>query len=313
MIFTPSHAQECSNLYLGTRIARLARASAMPVEHTWWEAGVRCSLFSGGSIRFGSNPGWPASMRRLTRCSKAAPSARDAVRKHRDFADCAAYAAGAGTMDDSSGPTEAGLGVGRHRELRGLEGVEGASSTLHEQRAIRQPDLFMHSTWSLRDDYHSQHRGSSTGSAVHDMRRAEAARELSEAAMLAPFDDGTRLWRAFELGQPGPAIDCTAALRADAVHRAAVTSSLGHGRRSPRCVALPHYSLLARATLASTQPQPLFCTFSNHVLHGYGERTAWASFTTSPTNALLYALFLHAKAGPTPPAPDAVRAKLDPV
>ena len=67
--------------------------------------------------------------------------------------------------------------------------------------------------------------------------KAEAARELREAAILAPlvpFDDGTRLWRAFELGQPGAAIDCTAALRAGAVHRAAVTSSLGHGRRSPR-------------------------------------------------------------------------------
>ena len=46
----------------GTRVARLARASAMPVEHTWWEAGVRCSLFSGGSIRFGSNAGWQASL-----------------------------------------------------------------------------------------------------------------------------------------------------------------------------------------------------------------------------------------------------------
>jgi len=95
----------------------------------------------------------------------------------------------------------------------------------------------MHSTRSLRDDYHSRHLGPSMGSAVHGMRRAEAARELREAAILAPlvpFDDGTRLWRAFELGQPGAAIDCTAALRAGAVHRAAVTSSLGHGRRSPR-------------------------------------------------------------------------------
>ena len=129
------------------------------------------------------------------------------MRRHRDFAACAAYATGADTMDDSSGPTEAGLGVGHHRELRGLEGILEASSTLllHEQRAVRQPDLFMHSTWSLRDDYHSRHRGPSMGSAVHGMRRAEAARELSEAAILAPlapFDDGTRLWRAFELGQP---------------------------------------------------------------------------------------------------------------
>ena len=210
----------------------------MPVEHTWWEAGVRCSLFSSRSIRFGSNAGWPASMRRLTQCSKHAPSARCCAQAQRLCRLCC-FAAGADTMDDSSGPTEAGLGVGHHRELRGLEGILEASSTLllHEQRAVRQPDLFMHSTWSLRDDYHSRHLGPSMGSAVHGMRRAEAARELREAAILAPlvpFDDGTRLWRAFELGQPGAAIDCTAALRAGAVHRAAVTSSLGHGRRSPR-------------------------------------------------------------------------------
>ena len=84
------------------------------------------------------------------------------------------FAAGADTMDDSSGPTEAGLGVGHHRELRGLEGILEASSTLllHEQRAVRQPDLFMHSTWSLRDDYHSRHRGPSMGSAVPGMRKS---------------------------------------------------------------------------------------------------------------------------------------------
>ena len=176
-------------------------------------------------------------------------------------------------MDDSSGPTEAGLGVGHHRELRGLEGILEASSTLllHEQRAVRQPDLFMHSTLSLRDDYHSRHLGPSMGSAVHGMRRAEAARELREAAILAPlvpFDDGTRLWRAFELGQPGAAIDCTAALRAGAVHRAAVTSSLGHGRRSPRCVALPMHRC-SRAPRSLGHNARLFCTFSDHALHGY--------------------------------------------
>ena len=81
---------------------------------------------------------------------------------------------------------------------------------LHEQRAVRQPDLFMHSTWSLRDDYHSRHRGSSTGS--HDMRRAEAARELSEAAMAGARAARCRhRRRAFELGQPGAADRAAAA------------------------------------------------------------------------------------------------------
>ena len=78
----------------------------------------------------------------------------------------------------------------------------------------------------------------------------------------------TRLWRAFELGQPGAAIDCTAALRAGAVHRAAVTSSLGHGRRSPRCVALPMHRC-SRAPRSLGHNARLFCTFSDHALHGY--------------------------------------------
>ena len=153
------------------------------------------------------------------------------------------------------------------------------------------------------------------GSAVPGMRKSrgrKGAQRGGYSGTARSFDDGTRLWRAFELGQPGAAIDCTAALRAGAVHRAAVTSSLGHGRRSLRCVALSMHRC-SRAPRSLVHNARLFCTFSNHVLHGYRERTAWASFTTSPTNALLYALFLHAKAGPTPPAPDAVRAKLDPV
>ena len=140
-------------------------------------------------------------------------------------------------VDNSSSPIHAGLGVGR-RELRGLEGLD-AGSALQQQRAVKQPEFFLHSTSSDRDDYHSRHRGSSTGGNVRYMHRAEAARRLHEAAMVAPLApyDGKRLWRAFELGQPGAAIDYTAALRADAVHRAAVTSSLEPARRSPRCAA----------------------------------------------------------------------------
>ena len=165
-------------------------------------------------------------------------------------------------MDDSSGPTEAGLGVGHHRELRGLEGILEASSTLllHEQRAVRQPDLFMHSTWSLRDDYHSRHLGPSMGSAVHGMRRAEAARELREAAILAPlvpFDDGTRLWRAFELGQP----ERRSTARPHCA-RVQSTVRLSLARSGMAAAALevrgaPNAPLLARATLAWAQRPPI--------------------------------------------------------
>ena len=208
-------------------------------------------------------------MRRLTQCSKHAPSARCCAQAQRLCRLCC-FAAGADTMDDSSGPTEAGLGVGHHRELRGLEGILEASSTLllHEQRAVRQPDLFMHSTWSLRDDYHSRHRGPSMGSAVPGMRKSrgrKGAQRGGYSGTARSFDDGTRLWRAFELGQPGAAIDCTAALRAGAVHRAAVTSSLGHGRRSPRgawrsqCTAARARHARLRTTPAYFAPSVITC------------------------------------------------------
>ena len=170
------------------------------------------------------------------------------------------------------GPTEAGLGVGHHRELRGLERILEASSTLllHEQRAVRQPDLFMHSTRSLRDDYHSRHLGQAwvapcTACGEQRPQGSSGRRLFWHRSFLSMT---TRLWRAFELGQPGAAIDCTAALRAGAVHRAAVTSSLGHGRRSPRCVALPMHRC-SRAPRSLGHNARLFCTFSDHALHGY--------------------------------------------
>ena len=49
------------------------------------------------------------------------------------------------------------------------------------------------------------------------------------------------------------------------------------------------------------------------MLYGYQERTGYASFSTSPTSVLLYALFLHAKGGPTPAVPADMRARLSAV
>ena len=51
---------------------------------------------------------------------------------------------------------------------------------------------------------------------------------------------------------------------------------------------------------------------SDHVLHGYARRSRWVSTSSTKTSALLYALWLHAKAGPTPRAPPRVRARLSP-
>ena len=50
--------------------------------------------------------------------------------------------------------------------------------------------------------------------------------------------------------------------------------------------------------------------YSAHVLHGYGRRSCWVSTASTRMSALLYALWLHAKAGPTPHAPAHVSAKL---
>ena len=207
--------------------------------HTWYEAGVRCSLYKDGLIRFGHNAGWPRSKHRVTRCSKDSSRARAAVRRHRDFIGLAAYAAGDETVHDAPDQIGASRRAGPHRELRSLSGVEVSAAL--EPRPLTRPELFIHSPSSARDDHASRHRGSSTGSALHDKRRAQEARELREAARRAPRAPfgGSRLYRAFELAQPGQRIDDPDALREDAAHRAAATCSLADGSRNPTCAALP--------------------------------------------------------------------------
>ena len=73
-------------------------------------------------------------------------------------------------------------------------------------------------------------------------------------------------------------------------------------------------------TLRSLPPPPapsLKCIYpvgySDHVLHGYSRRSPWVSTSTSRESALLYAIWLHAKAGPAPRAPPHVHAKLSQV
>ena len=211
--------------------------SAMSAPHTWYEDGVRCSLYRSGLIRFGHNAGWHESMHRVTKCSKGVPIASEAVRRHRDFSALAAHASGRATVHDTSGQTEARRSAGPHRELRSLNG--GEVSAALEQRALTPPKLFIHSASSARNDYAARHRDSSTGSAVHDKHKAQEESERREAARRAPRApfDGSRLYRAFELAQPGESIDDPDALREDAAHRAAATCSLADGSRNPTCAA----------------------------------------------------------------------------
>jgi len=68
-------------------------------------------------------------------------------------------------------------------------------------------------------------------------------------------------------------------------------------RSTPNAASLP----CARPMRACLHPH------SDHVLHGYRERTGFASFSTNPTDALLYALFEHAKTGPAPPPSSGAR------
>ena len=107
---------------------------------------------------------------------------------------------------------------------------------------------------------------------IHDIRgqawvapcpacgKAEAAKELREAAILAPlvpFDDGTRLWRAFELGQP----ERRSTARPHCA-RVQSTVRLSLARSGMAVAALevrgaPNAPLLARATLAWAQRPPI--------------------------------------------------------
>ena len=71
-------------------------------------------------------------------------------------------------------------GVGQ-RELRGLQRAE-TSAPQQEQRKSVQPDHFMHSQSSVRDDYKSWNLGSRNG-AVRDVSYAAATQRLEEMGL----------------------------------------------------------------------------------------------------------------------------------
>ena len=119
--------------------------------------------------------------------------------------------------------------------------------------------------------------------ATHAQVQAPTPPQTRVQAAAPPRADGI-LWRTFERPQPGRAIDSVDALRGGAKPGAVVTEA---------------------PTAALGDP-------IDQVLHGYGRRTQWASYTLSPTCALLYAMWQHAKTGPTPEAPAKVRSKLRP-
>ena len=79
---------------------------------------------------------------------------------------------------DVAQPSNAGAG---QRELRGLQGAE-VSAPQQEQRTSVQPDLFMHSQSSVRDDYKSWNLGSRNG-AVRDVSYAAATQRLEEMGL----------------------------------------------------------------------------------------------------------------------------------
>ena len=104
-------------------------------------------------------------------------SAVEAVQTHKGFAKCVAYVASAQPMDVAQ-PRNAGAG---QRELRGLQGAE-MSAPQQEQRTSVQPDLFMHSESSVRDDYKSWNLRSRNG-AVRNVSYAAATQRLAEMGL----------------------------------------------------------------------------------------------------------------------------------
>jgi len=149
-------------------------------DETWTEPeGVVCRLYNSGLVKFGVNLGWPKDMVRSTKRTLA-KSAVEAVRTHKDFAFLAAYAASVASAQpmDVAQPTYAGVG---QRELRGLQGAE-TSAPQQQQRKSVQPDQFMHSQSSVRDDYKSRNLGSRNG-AVRGVSYAAATQRLEEMGL----------------------------------------------------------------------------------------------------------------------------------
>ena len=110
-------------------------------------------------------------------------------------------------------------------------------------------------------------------------RRAElqAAERLASDPASSAAAATARLWRASEELQPGVQLENAAALRGG-----------GNG-------------VVVRGARNGS------ASMVRQVLHGYSSPSQWLSFSSTPCGALLWALFLHAKAGPKPPRPPHVR------
>ena len=166
-----------------TRHARRICLLVVPwpaANESWTEPeGVACRLYKSGVVLFGVNLGWPKKMERTTKRTLA-KSAVEAVQTHKDFALLAAYAASVASAQPMDVAQSSNAGVGQ-RELRGLQGAE-TSAPQQEQRKSVQPDHFMHSQSSVRDDYKSWNLGSRNG-AVRDVSYAAATQRLEEMGL----------------------------------------------------------------------------------------------------------------------------------
>ena len=144
-----------------------------------------------------------------------------------------------------------------------------------------------------------------------EMEAQGQAVQAVQAQAQADTEEGGRggsahtLWRTFTLSQPGPPLDHLEALVRGARCAVVTCSPVASSDTSPRCVPPPPPPRRA-APPAHRNP----FAHSDHVLHGYGRRSCWVSSASTRTSALLYAIWLHAKAGPTPHAPAHVSAKL---
>ena len=142
--------------------------------------GVLCRLYKSGLVKFGTNLGWPKHMAGTTTWTLT-KSAVEAVRTHKSFAKCVAYAASVASAQPMDVAQSTNAGVGQ-RELRDLCRTSTRTPELVEQRSHMKLNLFMHSKSSVRDDYKSRNLGSRNG-AVRDVSYAEAVQKLEEMGL----------------------------------------------------------------------------------------------------------------------------------
>ena len=145
----------------------------------WWEDGVLCRLYKGDVVKYGVNAGWPKTMEKTTKRTLS-KSAEMAVRSHKGFAECAAYAAARANETPAETPPSAGQMSRLQQEAQALLSSSGPSVSGPRPRG--DTTFFMHSADSIRNDREARRLGSRHGP-VRDVSYTEAVQRLEEQGL----------------------------------------------------------------------------------------------------------------------------------